>query len=311
MINKYIQLDTKLLLGKAVSARLKETLHQNIGQLSKNDIIPGLAAILVGDDPASQVYINNKEKAFKKLNCHTRTFHFPNNTDEKHIIQLIEELNHNTKYHGILVQLPLPGHLNTQKIIYSVSPQKDVDGFHPINLGLLLGGDPKFIPCTPSGIIEILKFYKIPISGRHAVIIGRSNIVGKPMFALLSQKFKMGNATVTICHTKTKNLKDYTKQAEILIAAVGVPNIVTGEMINPGVDIIDVGINRIKDQSGKGYHLEGDVNIQSVMGIANSITPVPGGVGPLTITMLLSNTVKSALIQSKINQNKHRTPISI
>jgi methylenetetrahydrofolate dehydrogenase (NADP+)/methenyltetrahydrofolate cyclohydrolase len=203
-------------------------------------------------------------------------------------------LNVNAKFHGILVQLPLPKHINSRNILLNISPEKDVDGFHPINLGNLLAGSPEFIPCTPNGVIEILKYYNIPVSGKHVVIVGRSNIVGKPMFALLSQKFKIGNATVTICHTGTHDLRVHTKQADIIIAAAGIPHLITGDMISEGVDIIDVGINRVNDDSEKGYHLTGDVDFDSIFGIANSITPVPGGVGPMTITMLLANTIQSA-----------------
>ncbi|MBT5078176.1 MAG: bifunctional 5,10-methylenetetrahydrofolate dehydrogenase/5,10-methenyltetrahydrofolate cyclohydrolase, partial [Candidatus Marinimicrobia bacterium] len=176
----------------------------------------------------------------------------------------------------------------------SIDPKKDVDGFHPINLGNLLEGSPQFIPCTPNGVIQILKHYNIPVSGRYAVIVGRSNIVGKPMFALLAQKFEKGNATVTICHTGTPDITNFTKQADIIIAAAGIPHLITGDMISEGVDIIDVGINRVDDDSEKGYHLTGDVQYNSVLGIANSVTPVPGGVGPMTITMLLANTIQSA-----------------
>jgi methylenetetrahydrofolate dehydrogenase (NADP+)/methenyltetrahydrofolate cyclohydrolase len=207
---------------------------------------------------------------------------------------LISSLNVNSKFHGILVQLPLPKHINSRNILLRIDPKKDVDGFHPINLGNLLEGNPQFIPCTPYGMIQILKHYNIPVSGRHAVIVGRSNIVGKPMFALLAQKFEKGNATVTICHTGTPDIANFTKQADIIIAAAGIPHLIAGDMISEGVDIIDVGINRVDDDSKKGYHLMGDVDYHSVMGIANSITPVPGGVGPMTITMLLSNTIQSA-----------------
>jgi methylenetetrahydrofolate dehydrogenase (NADP+)/methenyltetrahydrofolate cyclohydrolase len=200
----------------------------------------------------------------------------------------------NPKFHGILLQLPLPNHINARNVLLKIDPKKDVDGFHPINLGNLLTGSPEFIPCTPNGVIEILKYYNIPVSGKHAVIVGRSNIVGKPMFALLSQKFETGNATVTICHTGTHDLKAHTRQADIIIAAAGIPHLITGDMISEGVDIIDVGINRVNDDSEKGYHLVGDVDFDSIFGIANSITPVPGGVGPMTITMLLANTIQAA-----------------
>ena len=287
-------METLLLKGKPVLDSIKAALVPRVENLKESAIVPQLAAILVGDDPASHVYVRNKSKAFKRLNCKSKTYKLPADTTEQDLLALIDSLNKDIDIHGILVQLPLPKHLDSKRILNSVSPKKDVDGFHPENLGLLLEGSPNFIPCTPSGVIEILKYYNIPVSGRHAVIIGRSNIVGKPMFALLAQKFETGNATVTICHTGTKDIAFYTKQADIIIAAVGSPNMVTGDMIKGGVDIIDVGINRVDDDSVKGYKLLGDVDINSVMGKANSVTPVPGGVGPMTITMLLVNTIKSA-----------------
>ncbi|MBC8311400.1 MAG: bifunctional 5,10-methylene-tetrahydrofolate dehydrogenase/5,10-methylene-tetrahydrofolate cyclohydrolase [Candidatus Marinimicrobia bacterium] len=289
-----VKVDTKILKGLPVSKAIKESLSAHVAELATQNLTPGLAAILVGDDPASHVYVRNKQRAFEKLNCYSKTFRLPVETTENELLTLISELNNDSKFHGILVQLPLPKHINSRNILLSISPEKDVDGFHPINLGNLLEGNPQFIPCTPNGVIEILKHYDIPVSGRHAVIVGRSNIVGKPMFALLSQKFEMGNATVTICHTGTPDIAKFTKQADIIIAAAGIPHLITGEIISEGVDIIDVGINRVNDDSEKGYYLTGDVDYDSVLGIANSITPVPGGVGPMTITMLLANTIQSA-----------------
>jgi len=287
-------METLLLKGKSVSDSTRLALVPRVQSLKEFGITPKLAAIIVGDDPASQVYVRNKALAFENLQCESDTHRFGTDTTEEEVITLINSLNYDTAVHGILVQLPLPHHLDSKTILHAVSPKKDVDGFHPENLGLLLEGNPNFIPCTPHGVLEILKYYNIPVSGRHAVIIGRSNIVGKPMFALLAQKFELGNATVTICHTGTKDLASHTKQADIIIAAAGSPNMISGDMIKEGVDIIDVGINRVEDDSEKGYTLVGDVNTESVMGIANSVTPVPGGVGPMTITMLLVNTVKSA-----------------
>ena len=287
-------METLLLKGKPVSDSIRLALVPRVQSLKEIGIIPKLAAIIVGDDPASQVYVLNKTRAFEKLNCESQTFRLDVGSSEKEVLTLIDTLNNDSSVYGILVQLPLPNHLDAKTILHGVSFKKDVDGFHPKNLGLLLEGNPNFIPCTPQGILEILKHYEIPVSGRHAVIVGRSNIVGKPMFALLAQKYEMGNATVTICHTGTKDLALHTKQADIIIVAAGSPNMITGDMIKEGVDIIDVGINRVEDNSEKGYTLMGDVNTESVMGIANSVTPVPGGVGPMTITMLLVNTVKSA-----------------
>ena len=287
-------METLLLKGKPVSDSIRLSLEPRVQSLIEIGIVPKLAAIIVGDDPASQVYVRNKARAFRKLSCESQTYQLDSKSSEENVLTLIDRLNNDPSIHGILMQLPLPNHLDSKTILHTVSPNKDVDGFHPENLGLLLEGNPNFIPCTPHGVLEILRHYDIPVSGRHAVIVGRSNIVGKPMFALLAQKFEMGNATVTICHTGTKDLAAYTKQGDIIIAAAGSPNMITGDMIKEGADIIDVGINRVDDDSEKGYTLVGDVNTESVMGIANSVTPVPGGVGPMTITMLLVNTVKSA-----------------
>ena len=288
-------MDTQILFGKAVSARIRDELSKDIAMLKKRNIIPGLAAIIIGDDPASKVYVRNKSKTFMENDCYSETFSLPTNTSEKDLLDLIEKLNNDEKFHGILVQLPLPSHIDLKMVLNHVDPSKDVDGFHPLNLGHLLEGNPRFIPCTPNGIIKILDYYHIDTVSKHVVIIGRSNIVGKPMFALLSQKFKIGNSTVTMCHTGTDDISYFTKQADIVIAAVGVPEMLTGDMIKKGACLIDVGINRVDDStSEKGYKLVGDVNSNSVMGIAAYLTPVPGGVGPMTITMLLYNTIQSA-----------------
>ncbi|MBT7377567.1 MAG: bifunctional 5,10-methylene-tetrahydrofolate dehydrogenase/5,10-methylene-tetrahydrofolate cyclohydrolase, partial [Candidatus Marinimicrobia bacterium] len=278
-----VSVETQILKGKPVADAIKANLSHEVEGLATQNIIPGLAAVLVGDDPASQVYVRSKQRVFEKLSCYSETFRLPAETTETELLALILLLNANPKFHGILVQLPLPKHINSRNIFLSIDPKKDVDGFHPINLGNLLEGSPQFIPCTPNGVIQILKHYNIPVSGRYAVILGRSNIVGKPMFALLAQKFEKGNATVTICHTGTPDITNFTKQADIIIAAAGIPHLITGDMISEGVDIIDVGINRVDDDSEKGYHLTGDVQYDSVLGIANSVTPVPGGVGPMTI----------------------------
>ena len=288
-------METNLLLGKTVSKHIKSKLSDKINSLKKDGIVPGLAAVLVGEDPASKVYVNSKSKVFNSNGCFSQTYKMDERSSEEEILKLIDKLNNDDKIHGILVQLPLPAHINSKKILNHVDPRKDVDGFHPLNLWSLLEGNPKFIPCTPNGIIKILEFYNIETSGQHVVIIGRSNIVGKPMFALLSQKFKIGNSTVTMCHTGTKDISYFTKQADIIIAAVGVPEMLTGDMIKDGACLIDVGINRVEDPSSeKGYKLVGDINAESVMGKASALTPVPGGVGPMTITMLLYNTVCSA-----------------
>jgi len=293
-------METKLLKGKPVSNHIKSSLSKLISNLKEDGIVPGLAAVLVGDDPASHVYVRSKSKVFESNDCFSKTYKMSKNSSEVEILDLIDKLNNDNRIHGILVQLPLPNHLDSKKILNKVNPSKDVDGFHPLNLGSLFEGNPNFIPCTPNGIIQILDYYKIETSGKHVVVIGRSNIVGKPMFALLAQKFKVGNATVTMCHTGTKDTSYYTKQADIVIAAVGVPEMLNSDMIKEGACLIDVGINRVEDNSSdKGYRLVGDIDIKSVMGKASSITPVPGGVGPMTITMLLYNTVLAAQLSKK------------
>ena len=293
-------METKLLKGKPVSNHIKSSLSKLISNLKEDGIVPGLAAVLVGDDPASHVYVRSKSKIFESNNCFSETYKMSKDSSEVEILDLIDKLNNDSRIHGILVQLPLPNHLDSKKILNKVKPSKDVDGFHPLNLGSLFEGNPNFIPCTPNGIIQILDYYKIETSGKHVVVIGRSNIVGKPMFALLAQKFKVGNATVTMCHTGTKDTSYYTKQADIVIAAVGVPEMLNSDMIKEGACLIDVGINRIEDNSSdKGYRLVGDIDIKSVMGKASSITPVPGGVGPMTITMLLYNTILAAQLSRK------------
>ena len=292
-------METEILKGITVSKHIKSNLSKLISSLKKESITPGLAAVLVGEDPASQVYVKSKSKVFESNGCYSKTYKMPANSSEQEILELIDKLNNSSNIHGILIQLPLPKHLDAKKILNRVDPRKDVDGFHPLNLGSLLEGSPNFVPCTPNGIIKILEYYNVKTSGQHVVIIGRSNIVGKPMFALLAQKFKVGNSTVTMCHTGTNDISYFTKQADIVIAAVGVPEMLTGDMIKEGACLIDVGINRIKDNnSEKGYRLVGDIHSDSVLGKASSLTPVPGGVGPMTITMLLYNTVKSAQLST-------------
>ena len=287
-------INTKILSGKEVSENLKENLSLDIDCLKKEGITPGLAAIIVGDNPASKVYVNSKSKYFSRMGCYSETFCLKENSKELDIIKLIEQLNLDEKFHGILLQLPLPSRFNSDKILSSIVPQKDVDGFHIDNIGKLFSGKPLYIPCTPNGIIKILEHYDIETSGKHAVIIGRSNIVGLPMFALLAQKFEKGNSTVTMCNSRTPDIEVFTKQADILVVAVGKPNIINSKMIKEGVHIIDVGINRVEDGNmKKGYRIVGDVS-NDIIGKAGSVTPVPGGVGPMTITMLLYNTVMSA-----------------
>lgn len=284
----------KELLGKPVSDQIYSIISNKVKILRANNIIPKLAAILIGDDSASKIYINSKRKKFLQKECSSEVHHLEDNIHENDVIDLIHKFNSDDTIHGILIQLPLPKHLNSNRILKNINPDKDVDGFHPENLGYLLQGNPNFIPCTPYGCIEILKYYNIEVQSKHVVIVGRSNIVGKPLFALLCQKFNIGNATVTLCHSHTKNLSDFTKKADILIAAIGSPKFISKDMVKKGTVILDVGINRINDSSDKGYHIVGDVDFDDVSSKANSITPVPGGIGPMTIAMLLFNTVKSA-----------------
>ena len=292
-------MNTLILKGKDVSSSIKEDLSKKIENLKLKDITPCLAAIIVGDNPASKLYVNSKAKTFKEMDCDSKIFTLPSNINEKDLLSLIEEINNNIKFHGILVQLPLPKHLNEQKVLEKIKPEKDVDGFHPKNQGYLMQGNPSFIPCTPYGCLKILEYYNIDANGKIVGGIGRSNIVGKPIASLLSQNTKYGNGTVTLCHSRTKKLSDFTKKADIIIAAVGIPKLIKKNMIKDGAHIIDVGINRIDDESReKGYRVVGDVDFDNVLDKVSSITPVPGGVGVMTVTMLLSNTIQAA-----INQN--------
>ncbi len=273
---------------------LYSSLQPRITTLRAQKITPALAVVLVGDDPASKVYVGSKTRAFKRLNLISETLNYPATISQVELLEVIDKLNADPRFHGILVQLPLPGGIDSGRVLLRVSPLKDVDGFHPTNLGLLLSGQPRYIPCTPHGILAILEYYGIPVAGRHAVIVGRSNIVGKPLMALLANKWERGNATVTICHTGTPDIAHHTLQADLLVVASGRPALVTPDMVKPGVDIVDVGMNRVPDDSEKGYHLAGDVAAAGMSGRAHSITPVPGGVGPMTVAMLVHNTVAAA-----------------
>ena len=291
-------MNTVIIKGKPVSLSIKEKLKLKISKLKSSGVVPQLAAIIVGDDPASKLYVSSKAKTFKSLDCSSQIFEFSSNIDQKTLIKHIGSLNKDKKFHGILVQLPLPDHLNEQDILESINPEKDVDGFHPKNQGYIMQGNPKFVPCTPLGCLEILKYYKIDIKGKHVVVIGRSNIVGKPIASLLSQNFEYANSTVTLCHSKTKDIAYFTSNADVIVAAVGIPNFISSKMVKKGVHIIDVGINRVKDlNSKKGYKVVGDVDFESMLNKAASITPVPGGVGIMTVTMLLNNTVQAAMNQ--------------
>ena len=271
--------------GKAVSKKIRLQLTEEVAEFkAKTGITPGLAVVLVGEDPASQTYVRNKEKSTVKAGMYSEVHRLSADTSEEQLLNLVEKLNQDIKIHGILVQLPLPKHIDETKVLNAINPRKDVDGFHPVNAGHLFIGQDSFIPCTPHGIMELLADEGVDLKGKQAVVVGRSNIVGKPVAMLLLQQ----HATVTICHSRTADLGAITRQADVLVVAVGRPNFITGDMIKPGAVVIDVGINRL-DQG-----LVGDVDFESAKAVAGSITPVPGGVGPMTITMLLKNTLAAA-----------------
>ena len=279
--------------GKQVAADIRAEVAQKVVELKKNGKNPCLAVILVGENPASVSYVTGKQKALAEVGMQDRSVHLPENTSEEDLLKLIDQLNNDDTVHGILVQLPLPKHINEDKVIMAISPEKDVDGFHPVNVGNMMIGRPGFLPCTPHGIIVLLQRMGIETSGKHAVVIGRSNIVGKPVSVLLAQKSV--NCTVTLCHTGTKNLPEITKQADIVVVASGHPHTLTGDMIKEGAVVIDVGVNRIPDSSKKsGFRLVGDCDFDDLKEKASFITPVPGGVGPMTIAMLMVNTLESA-----------------
>lgn len=279
--------------GKQVAADIRAEVAQKVAALKKNGKNACLAVILVGENPASVSYVTGKQKALAEVGMQDRSVHLPENTTEEDLLKLIEQLNNDDTVHGILVQLPLPKHINEDKVIMAISPEKDVDGFHPVNVGNMMIGRPGFLPCTPHGIIVLLQRMGIETSGKHAVVIGRSNIVGKPVSVLLAQKSV--NCTVTLCHTGTKNLSEITKQADIVVVASGHPHTLTGDMIKQGAVVIDVGVNRIPDSSKKsGFRLVGDCDFDDLKEKASFITPVPGGVGPMTIAMLMVNTLESA-----------------
>ncbi len=263
--------------------------------MKKKGIVPGLGVVLVGDDPASQSYVTAKERACEDIGIYSDDNRLPAETAEAEVLSLVNRMNANPKINGILVQLPLPKHVDESKVLLAISPDKDVDGFHPMNIGKMVAGEKAFLPCTPHGIIQLLVRSGVKIEGAEVVVVGRSNIVGKPVANMLIQKSPTGNATVTICHTRTRNLAEHTRRADILIAAAGRPNTITADMVKEGVVVIDVGVNRVEDATKKkGYRLVGDVDFEAVKEKASLITPVPGGVGPMTITMLLYNTVESA-----------------
>ena len=288
----------KILDGAALAKQVRGEVAAGVAEMQqKHQVTPGLAAVLVGDDPASAIYVRNKGRACDEVGMFSETFRLAASTTQPEIIDLIHQLNNDQRFHGILVQLPLPAQIDEEATIEAVSPAKDVDGIHPFNLGKLVQGSPDFIPGTPAGIQQILLRNGYDPSGKHVVICGRSNIVGKPLATLLMQRRDGSNATVTVCHTRTKNLAEITRQADILVAAMGQPKAITADMVREGVVVIDVGINRVDDATRKqGYRLVGDVDFEGVSEKAEAITPVPGGVGPMTIAMLLVNTLKAARI---------------
>lgn len=282
--------------GVAIAAKVRARVAEETTELRKRGVTPGLTAVLVGDDPASGVYVASKERACKEAGMNGKSIRLPASTSEEALLLLIDTLNNDPTVHGILVQMPLPKQISEQKVIRRIAPAKDVDGFHPFNVGKLFTGDADgFAPCTPAGVQVMLEEAGVETAGKDAVIIGRSNIVGKPMAALLIQSAKNANCTVTICHSRTKDLAAHTRRADILIAAIGKPEMVTGDMVKPGAVVIDVGINRVDDPAAKkGYRIVGDVHFEQVSQVASRISPVPGGVGRMTIAMLLANTVRAA-----------------
>ncbi len=285
-----------LLDGKQLARQIKEELAQETAAIIEaGGKVPHLAAVLVGDNPASQVYVRNKVRSCERVGFHSTLIRKPADISEEELLHIIEELNHDPGIDGFIVQLPLPDHLNEDKITLAIDPSKDVDGFHPVNMGRMSLGLPCYLPATPCGIIQILDRYEIPTAGKQVVVVGRSNIVGTPISILLSRKAKVGNATVTLCHSRTANLVDHTRRADIIIASVGRPNTITADMVKRGAVVIDVGINRIDDpEAAKGYRLVGDVDFAGVSTIAGHITPVPGGVGQMTVVSLLMNTLSAS-----------------
>lgn len=286
-------MSAKIIDGKAIAAQVRSEVAEKVSELKAKGITPCLAVILVGENPASVSYVTGKQKALAEVGMLDRSLHLPESTTEEELLKIIDDLNKDSTVHGILVQLPLPKHINEEKVLLAINPEKDVDGFHPMNVGNLVIGKKAFLPCTPHGIIVLLEKMGIETSGKHAVVIGRSNIVGKPVSILLARKET--NCTVTICHTGTKNMKEMTLQADILIAATGRPHTVTKDMVKPGAVVIDVGVNRIPDDTKKsGFRLIGDSDYNDLLETASAITPVPGGVGPMTIAMLMFNTLEAA-----------------
>lgn len=284
----------KLIDGKTIAETIKNEIRTEVAAIiDRDERTPHLAAILVGNDPASETYVSSKERACQSLGITSSLYRFEESVTEEKLLGVIAFINSDPDIDGLIVQQPLPRHINTDRVVAAIHPDKDVDGFHPLNVGKMTLGIPSFLPATPMGIVELMKRSKIQTEGKHVVVLGRSNIVGTPIALMLSRKSSPGNATVTLCHSKTENLNEMCRQADILIAAIGQPGFVTADMVKPGAVVIDVGIHRIDDKSEKGYHITGDVNFKEVSKIAGAITPVPGGVGAMTIAALLMNTMKA------------------
>lgn len=293
-------MSAKLIDGRSIAAAIRSEVRAEVSALKARGIQPCLSAVLVGEDPASQAYVANKRRACDDVGIKSLLHTLPRDTAEQVLLELIDELNHDPAVHGILVQLPLPEGISDMRVIEAISPSKDVDGFHPINLGRLVIGLETFRSCTPAGIVELIVRSGHGLAGRHVVIIGRSNIVGKPLMNILVQKASHGDATVTVCHSRTRELAKLTRQADILVAALGRARFVTADMVRPGAVVIDVGINRVDDPgAAKGYRLVGDVDFEAVKEKACAITPVPGGVGPMTVAMLMVNTARAARLAAE------------
>lgn len=288
-------MDAQIISGKEISEQIREELRGKVAYLKERNIVPGLGVVLVGDDPASKIYVNNKIKACEDLGLKSKAVILPAEVTEEELLKKVDELNADPEIHAFLVQLPLPKHIDENKVINRIDPHKDADAFHPFNVGRMLIGDPIFMPATPHGIQEMLVRSGNDPAGKHVVIIGRSNIVGKPVAAILMQKGKGANATVTVCHSRTNNLQEIVKTGDIVVAAIGSPRFITKDMIKEGAVVIDVGTNRVEDATAKkGYRLVGDVDFENVKEVASAITPVPGGVGPMTIVMLMKNAISAA-----------------
>jgi methylenetetrahydrofolate dehydrogenase (NADP+)/methenyltetrahydrofolate cyclohydrolase len=287
----------QIISGNEVAKQIRAELKEEIAQLKeKHNVVPGLVTVLVGADPASQVYVGQKEKTSKNLGIYSERYDLPEDTSQEELLKLIDKLNKDPKINGILVQLPLPKHLNEEEVLYAIDPKKDVDGFHPVNVGKLMIGEPDYIPCTPHGIQQLLIRSGVKTDGAEVVVVGRSNIVGKPIANIMLQKREGANSTVTICHTRTRDMAFHTKRADILIVAAGKAKAITADMVKDGVVVIDVGVNQIGTTADGKRILSGDVDFEAVKEKASAITPVPGGVGPMTITMLMMNTVKAAKV---------------